>query len=484
MEKEINKNIFKEEKALKFNLLFDIVTIIPVVTIAILSNSIILFTDVFDYVKSILTTFFSWKITKKISQGKTILYDYGTGKLEVLVSLIVSVVMITGLLMMTIYTVHRIFDLEMLDEDYTLIGILIHIIGLFINCWFWRRHYRLAKVENSPLMNAQWRGNRADAFGNISVLTALILVLAFYDEDWSIYIDPICAIIFLTFPIISFVRLSVRDVNDLLDKTLDEEMQFKVLKILADYFDAYDAFFEVKSRHSGKLIFIDIVLGFYPDKTLSEALETTEMIKKDLESLIFGSQVNIIIKKLSYDELPKSLQHLFIMQPLTAKTMPATMKIIKEYFEINDDELPYEELEESVYPGRHTGEIAKIGISDPVYWVMLLKGEVVGVTGYYYKPEDRTEAVWGGWTAVDIKLLTSMSRIKRELLKKLIIEASMTGRKYFRLYTSTAPAERQANILYDRHKLNVYKTEPSPEGKYQLLYRQAEISDLLAYFNK
>lgn len=70
------------------------------------------------------------------------------------------------------------------------------------------------------------------------------------------------------------------------------------------------------------------------------------------------------------------------------------------------------------------------------------------------------------------------------MLKKTAIEAHATGRKFYRLYTSTVPVEAQANHLYDRVGLKVYRTEPFPDGKNMILYRQAELNQLYERFTK
>lgn len=154
------------------------------------------------------------------------------------------------------------------------------------------------------------------------------------------------------------------------------------------------------------------------------------------------------------------------------------MALIGESFSLTAEEVPQLELEESVTPGRHALRLAEHGMSDPAYWVALYHGRVVGLTGYYYKPEDRHEAVWGGWTVCDPKIKASASRAKMMMLQKTVIEARATGRKYLRLYTTTVPAEAQANHLYDRIGMKVYRSEPMPDGKNLVLYRQGELAAL------
>ena len=57
---------------------------------------------------------------------------------------------------------------------------------------------------------------------------------------------------------------------DLLDGTLEEGDQLKITRELVTHFDRYDMLYGVRSRRSGNRIFIDIFLGFDPDKRVGD----------------------------------------------------------------------------------------------------------------------------------------------------------------------------------------------------------------------
>ncbi len=476
-----NDSLSKSTKSLKLNLIIDLLTVLPVVVVAILSNSMLLFTDLFDYIKSITSTYIGYHISKKIEKGETEFYDYGTGKIEVLTGLMTSIIMIVGIAFLLYEAISRIFTPTILDPDFIMLGVLIHSAGLGLNGWLWYRNYAASAEEGSPIMHAQWRSNRADAIANAGILTSLILLLVFHSEPWSVFLDPICAICFVAFPLFSFVNLSKKYISDLSDRTLEESLQIKILKRLTEYFDSYESFSGVRSRRSGRTVFIDIFLGFHPDKTYGEVKDVCERICADIEADIDNSDVQIIVPTGARNLFREARKNEYQILPLSAGTLPMAFKLIEETFALSPEEMPSEELEESVYPGKHTLALSKIGISDPAYWVVYHKGEVCGLSGYYFKPEDRHEAVWGGWAVYDERTRTSLSRLKFAMLKKILIEAHGTHKKYFRLYTSTDPVEAQANALYDRLGLKVYYTEYTEDGKHLLLYRQAELETLFKY---
>lgn len=469
---------FDQLRSVRLNLIIDLLTLTPVVVVAFLSQSMLLYTDIFDYAKGITSSLIAWHILRRIVRGDVVNYDYGPGKIEALGGLLTSLVILAGLVGAAVMSVHRILEPKELSTGFTLLGVLIQIAGIGLNGWLWQRNVRLAKLSRSPLLEAQWRTNRSDVFSNIGVLTALALTIILHQFVWSVYIDPVCAMLFIVYASAAFVPLIRRSLDDLLDKTLDEEFQMKILRRLSDHYDGYETFHGVQSRRAGSTFFVEIGLGFHPDKTVGEVMDTVEQLRLDVAKDIPGSEVNIVLKTPDKLFFATSRKTPIQILPLSPTTLDQAVALIRDTFALTADEKPELELAESVTPGRYTMELAALGISDPAYWVAFYKGRVIGVTGFYYKPEDRNEAVWGGWTVYDASSRSGISRAKVLMLKKTIIEAHATGRKFYRLYTSTVPVEAQANYLYDRVGLKVYRTEPLPDGKNMILFRQAELEQL------
>lgn len=468
----------QQEKAVRLNLILDLLTLTPVIAVAVLANSMLLMSDIFEYAKSITSSLIAWYVLRRVVKGDVGGYDYGLGKLEALGGLAASAIMLSGIAVMGVVTSWRLLHPEEVNAGFSLIGLGLQAAGLGINGWLWRRNFALAQRAYSPLIDAQWRANRADTLANGGVLVGLGLTLTLQDYAWSIYIDPLCALIALAASTGAFIGLLRRCVQDLSDKTLEETLQIKVLKRLAEYYEGYESFHGVRSRRVGSKVYIELMLGFHPDKTVGEVMDTVYHLTADLAEDIPGSEVNVVLtKREDWLKSGTNWSQTKIL-PLSATTLEPALDLIRDTFALTPEEVPEMELAESVTPGKYAAKLLEFGMSDPAYWVAFQHGKVIGVTGFYYKPEDRHEAVWGGWTVTDLKVRGSISRAKLLLLRKAVVEAHATGRKYFRLYTSTVPVEAQANHLYDRVGLKVYYTEPMPDGKNMILYRQAEMADL------
>ena len=460
------------------SLALDVGTVLPVVLIAVFSGSMLLYSDIFDYAKSFLSGLIAWKILRAIRRGDTREYDYGPGKMESLGGLIGSLIFLAGLTIMIGFAVRRLLHPVELHAGFTLLGIFSQIVGLTMDVCLWRHNKKLARREHAPLMEMQWRANRADAMSCLAILSALSLTLIFRSRTWDVYIDPACALLFLLYSAASFFSPLHAYINDLADKTHGEELQLKILRRLAENYEGYEAFHGVRSRRVGTHKFIEIALGFHPEKRMGEALDTIERLREGVMRDIPNSEVSIVIKPPDPLHVTRDEKTSVKILPLSPTTLGPALELIRSSFNLRPDEKPEWELEESLYPGKHTSELAQLGMSDPRYWVVFHHNTVIGVAGLTFNPADRHEAIWGGWAVYKNDRRTGLSRARYLMLKRLAIEAHASGKKYFRLYTTTVPSERQANHLYDRIGLTVYRVEENPDGRYATLYRQAETQHL------
>ena len=113
-------------------------------------------------------------------------------------------------------------------------------------------------------------------------------------QPWVMYLDPLTSCITLAFMINCGWHLIRHSVHDLLDRSLGEPLQILITKQLANYFYSYNSLDGVRSRYSGRQIFIEIFLGFDAGKSLGEIQLVMDGIKQHLEEAIPHAEVTII----------------------------------------------------------------------------------------------------------------------------------------------------------------------------------------------
>lgn len=283
-----------KEKVLFKSLIIDSVFWIPDIILAVLSGSVTLYADVIKSGNEILSTFFAWLALRKMAKGESHVYDYGMGKFENLTGIITGVVMFLSLVLVFGITIFKLLNPSLLHEGGTILAIIMMFIGVCINTWLWREKFHIAQEEYSPVMESQVRLFKTKALTDLTVFIALVLVMKLADQPWAVYIDPLASFIVIGSFLFSGYRTISTSLPDLLDQTIDEELQLVVVRALADFFEDYEAFHGVRSRRSGNYIYIELFLEFAGEKRVSEALRVMNRIKKSLEEEIPRSSVTVI----------------------------------------------------------------------------------------------------------------------------------------------------------------------------------------------
>lgn len=280
------------ERSVFAGLLIGAVALIPGLVAVILGHSTTLLAD---WLRSFSETFailLSWLTLRKVTRGSRADYDYGYGKLESLSSLIVAAAMTLSFAAVVFIAVSRIRQPEPVRQVGW--GLVVSIGAAMINLTLWRRNYHLARQEQSPIMESQWRLFRAKAVVNLTVILTLGLSVLLRRFAWSVYIDPIGSLIVAGFLLASAYQVASTSVYDLLDKALEESLQFVILQELAAHYDTYRCFHDFQSRRSGGDVYIELFLEFDGDLQMAEVQRRIDAIRASLEARIQNSRVLVV----------------------------------------------------------------------------------------------------------------------------------------------------------------------------------------------
>jgi len=282
----------EKERSVRSAFLLGLLTFFPDLAAVILGQSATILAGFLKTTAETLATLLAWLSLRKLTTGKTDVYNYGYGKLESLSSLAVAGAMFISFGLVIAVAIGRFLNPTPVGQ--VGLGLAISTVACFANVYFWRRNYVLARQEPSPLMESQWRLYRIKTIANLSTVAALGLSVLLRQQAWSVYIDPIGSLILCGFLLASAYRVASSSVYDLLDRTLDESLQFVILQELAAHFDQYERFHGVQSRRSGGDVYIEIFLEFDGNQKMSEVQRMIESMKRNLEQKIKNSQVSII----------------------------------------------------------------------------------------------------------------------------------------------------------------------------------------------
>ena len=282
------------ERILFYSMLVSTVPILPSFAVVALSGSVSFFALTLKTTNEGVATTLAWMVARKIAGGESHAYDYGLGKMESLVRIVTGGLILASIIMVVAAALYRILNPAPLDPTGVAIAILILIISIGSNVWFWVANHRVAIRVPTPLMDSEWQLFRLKAAGNGVVLAALLLGILCAGLPFAEYIDPVASLIVIVLLLYSGYGMILSSLPDLLDRTLEEELQMVVIRELAGYFEHYKHFHGVRSRRSGGRVYIEILLEFEGSLLMCEVQEIINRMKRSLEEKIPKSSVNIV----------------------------------------------------------------------------------------------------------------------------------------------------------------------------------------------
>ena len=110
-----------------------------------------------------------------------------------------------------------------------------------------------------------------------------------------VYFEPvvcICCVICIAFPNFKLIGEAS---SDLLDRTLDENMQMQILKCFSKIYPRISDFQGIRTRRSGHVIYIDLLVSFGDDTPYAEIYKAYEIFDKEIKVIIPNSVSAVVI---------------------------------------------------------------------------------------------------------------------------------------------------------------------------------------------
>ena len=232
--------------------------------------------------------------SKKLNKNLKYVFNYGTGKVEAITALSCEIFDIAGLFCVVFFSIRGIIRPGK-ESEYILLALIISIIGLFIDLviLFWQK--RILMGSQSKMFHTAYVSARKEFFFDAVSIITLILELLFENTTWINYLSPIVCIV-IAVPFFGIVLEHMKaSLAELIDRTLDEESQLKILKVLNEFFDSYDELGEIRTRINGEDRIVDIELKFHDSMDYSSIRNVAEKIKVRVQEELGRSTVNILV---------------------------------------------------------------------------------------------------------------------------------------------------------------------------------------------
>ena len=222
-------------------------------------------------------------------------HAYGHGKYENLSAVAEAALIFVAAAVIIIESVEKL--LFPAQVGYLNAGIFVMGVSALVNLAVSRKLSKVARETDSAALEADALHLSTDVWTSTGVLGGLVLIRL---TGWQL-LDPAIAIIVAILIIHAAWVLVRKSTRELADANLPEEELNKIKEIVARHRDKYVEFHDLRARRAGAQRHIDLHLVLARETHVEEAHALCDLIEKEIEDGLDGSEVLVHIEPCARD---------------------------------------------------------------------------------------------------------------------------------------------------------------------------------------
>ncbi len=254
----------------------------------LLSNSVALLSDAMESIINIVASVMMYLALTVASRPEDLDHKYGHYKAENISALIEGILIIIAAVVIVEASISRLLNpvpLENID-----IGLLVSLGATSMNGALAAVMMREARKSQSMALEGDAKHLFSDVLSSVGVVVALFIATV----TGLFILDSIIAIVVAVLLARMGVDVLRRTAHDLMDSTCEEEEQ--VIEEILDGNSGYIEYHDLKTRRSGRRIFMEVHMCLDGDLTVSEGNRIIMTIENDLRKAVPGIVPNIRIE--------------------------------------------------------------------------------------------------------------------------------------------------------------------------------------------
>lgn len=264
-------------------------------TVAILSNSLAVFSMTIDYGLSFVVQLFAFQSIRAIMKSDVIKFPYGTGKLENFSGFLYGALAIPTSLYIIYVTACRFIgpsqSVSFSIAQLALIPSLARSLYLFL-C-----SRKLKAQTDSPMVESYYVNFKIATLLDCGILLALgtaMILNHMGHASVAGYLDPMVSLFLSLYMLYNGLILTRSNFRILMDLPLPEQDQLKIMNVLTREFDHYENVGNIYTRRSGRQRFLDIELYLNENMTIMDTARLQSRMQTHLEEHFDEISFNLI----------------------------------------------------------------------------------------------------------------------------------------------------------------------------------------------
>jgi len=207
-------------------------------------------------------------------------HSFGHGKFEDISGLIEAVLIFVAAILIIREAVTKLLggSYEIFTPDLLILGIAVMGVSTLMNWYVSSRLMKVAKQTESIALESDAWHLRTDVFTSLGVMAGLVLIRL---TGIAIF-DPLFALGVAVVIMKAAYDLTVRSFSDLIDHSLPDEDNQRIVEIICEHDSTYAGFHGLKTRRSGPEIFIEFHLVMPGEISVLQSHDFADHLEADL----------------------------------------------------------------------------------------------------------------------------------------------------------------------------------------------------------
>jgi divalent metal cation (Fe/Co/Zn/Cd) transporter len=153
---------------------------------------------------------------------------------------------------------------------------------------------RAARGENSLIMRGQLTARNVKLVSSLVVQLSLTVAAVSTDDVVIAWADAAGALFVVGFIVVTALGMLRAGFPDLVDRAVEETVQQAINRALVRHFDEYARFDRIRSRRSGRQVFIEVALGFDGGLTMAEVTRRVAALTATMRGEIADADIVVL----------------------------------------------------------------------------------------------------------------------------------------------------------------------------------------------
>ena len=261
---------------------------------AFFSGTMLLYVDLMDSLSYIIRNAMVLILSGKLSKDLRYEYNYGVGKIEAISSIFGDSIVLFGMILTMCASIYSIFYPSK-PSEFLIAAVGLKFYDIIWSLAFFSKQRKIYKTNPTTLSQTNYAAAFGDLLFDSFAWFSLFIMWILRKTPVVGYVSPAVSILVAVYLTVGCVKRIKASLNELTDKTLPEEDQMKILKVLTQHFNSYTQFHSIDSHKTGDVTMLDIRLSFENNTSVEDVINLQNQMKEDLSSHFDNCIVNITI---------------------------------------------------------------------------------------------------------------------------------------------------------------------------------------------